>query len=39
MPVYETSATLLIKDDKSNTPANEMMEAFDMFGSKKSVEN
>jgi capsular exopolysaccharide synthesis family protein len=39
MPVYETSATLLIKDDKSNTPGNEMMEAFDMFGSKKSVEN
>lgn len=39
MPVYETSATLLIKDDKSNTPANEMMQAFDMFGSKKSVEN
>jgi capsular exopolysaccharide synthesis family protein len=39
MPVYETSATLLIKDDKSNTPANEMMQAFDLFGSKKSVEN
>ena len=39
MPVYETTATLLIKDDKGNTPANEMMQAFDMFGSKKSVEN
>src|SRR6185312_2558444 len=40
MPVYQTSATLLIKDDK-NTPANanDMMQAFDMFGSKKNVEN
>jgi capsular exopolysaccharide synthesis family protein len=40
MPVYQTSATLLIKDDK-NTPANanDLMQAFDMFGSKKNVEN
>jgi len=40
MPVYETKATLLIKDDK-NTPAaaNDMMQAFDLFGSKKNVEN
>jgi len=39
-PVYETTATLLIKDDK-NTPANanDLMQAFDMFGSKKNVEN
>lgn len=39
MPVYQTSATLLIKDDKSSAPADEMMQAFDMFGAKKSVEN
>jgi capsular exopolysaccharide synthesis family protein len=40
MPVYETNATILIKDDK-NTPsgANDMMQAFDLFGSKKNVEN
>ena len=40
MPVYQTSATLLIKDDKNTPPnANDMMQAFDMFGSKKNVEN
>lgn len=40
MPVYETTATLLIKDDQ-NSPSgkNEMMQAFDLFGSKKNVEN
>src|SRR5665213_2786752 len=40
MPVYQTTATLLIKDDK-NTPqsGNDMMQAFDLFGSKKNVEN
>lgn len=39
-PVYQTTAALLIKDDK-NAPANanDLMEAFDMFGSKKNVEN
>ncbi len=37
-PVYESTATLLIKDDKSS-PSDQMMQAFDMFGSKKSVEN
>jgi capsular exopolysaccharide synthesis family protein len=40
MPVYETTATLLIKDDKNTAAnANDMMQAFDMFGSKKNVEN
>ena len=40
MPVYQTTATLLIKDDKNTPPnANDMMQAFDMFGSKKNVEN
>lgn len=39
MPVYETTATLLIKDDKNSTPASELQDAFDMFGSKKNVEN
>lgn len=40
IPVYQTTATLLIKDDKNTPPnANDMMQAFDMFGSKKNVEN
>ena len=39
MPVYQTTATLLIKDDKSSTPATELQDAFDMFGAKKNVEN
>src|SRR6185437_4391269 len=39
-PVYQTTATLLIKDDKNAASnANDMMQAFDMFGSKKNVEN
>jgi capsular exopolysaccharide synthesis family protein len=39
MPVYQTTATLLIKDDKNSTPASELQDAFDMFGAKKNVEN
>jgi tyrosine-protein kinase Etk/Wzc len=39
MPVYKTMATILIKDDQKNAAADEMMQAFDMFGSKKNVEN
>ncbi|MGN6803201.1 MAG: GumC family protein, partial [Ginsengibacter sp.] len=38
-PVYQTTATLLIKDDKNSTPATELQNAFDMFGAKKNVEN
>ncbi len=39
LPVYQTTATLLIKDDKNGTPGKDMMDAFDIFGSKKNVEN
>ena len=39
MPVYQTTATLLIKDDQNATPASELASAFDMFGAKKNVEN
>ncbi len=39
LPVYQTTATLLIKDDKSSTPASELQDAFDMFGAKKNLEN
>jgi capsular exopolysaccharide synthesis family protein len=39
MPVYQTTATLLIKDDKKTANTDDLMDAFDMFGSKKNVEN
>lgn len=39
LPVYQTTATLLIKDNKNATPASELASAFDMFGAKKNVEN
>ena len=39
LPVYQTTATLLIKDDKNSTPGKDLQDAFDMFGSKKNVEN
>src|SRR6185312_140526 len=39
LPIYQTVAALLIKDDKNNTPNNDVMQAFDLFGSKKNVEN
>ena len=39
LPVYKTTATLLIKDDKKGSTATDPLEAFDLFGSKKNVEN
>ncbi len=39
MPVYQTTATVLIKDDKNNAQTTDLMNALDMFGSKKNVEN
>lgn len=39
IPVYQATATLLIKDDQSLSGGNNPLEAFDLFGSKKSVEN
>lgn len=40
LPVYETTASLLIKDNK-NSPGGNLgpLEAFDLFGSANSVEN
>ena len=38
LPVYQTTATILIKDDKKSG-ALDPLEAFDLFGGKKSVEN
>lgn len=39
VPVYETTATLLIKDDKNSNPGTDLMDALDLFGSQKNVEN
>jgi tyrosine-protein kinase Etk/Wzc len=39
VPVYKSTATLLIKDDKKGTDSKDIMEALDIFGSKKTVEN
>src|SRR6185312_3463482 len=33
------TATLLMKDDKKTANTDDLMDAFDMFGSKKNVEN
>ena len=40
LPEYKTTATLLIKDDKKSSAGTaDPLESFDMFGSKKNVEN
>lgn len=39
MPVYQTTATLLIKDDPKNAGTTDLLNAFDMFGSQQNVEN
>jgi len=39
VPVYKSTATLLIKDDKKGADSKDIMEALDIFGSKKTVEN
>jgi capsular exopolysaccharide synthesis family protein len=38
-PVYQTTASILVKDEKKGVGAMDPLEAFDMFGGKKSVEN
>lgn len=38
-PVYETSATILVKDEKKGVDDANLMEQLDLFGSKKLVEN
>ena len=39
VPTYQSNATLLIKDDKKGLGDANGLEAFDIFGSKKIVEN
>ena len=38
-PIYETSAKLLVKDDKKGVDASKVLDALDVFGEKKIVEN
>lgn len=38
-PAYKTTATILIKDDKQNAANSDLLDALDIFGSKKNVEN
>jgi tyrosine-protein kinase Etk/Wzc len=39
IPVYETSASILVKDEKKGLDDSNLMEQLDLFGSKKLVEN
>ncbi len=39
VPVYETSASILIKDEKKGSDESKIMESLDLLGSKKIVEN
>src|SRR5450756_2589643 len=38
-PIYETSANILVKDEKKGVDDANLMEQLDLFGSKKLVEN
>ncbi len=38
-PIYETSATILVKDEKKGVDDANLMAQLDLFGSKKLVEN
>ena len=38
-PVYQTTASILVKDESKGTGAFDPLEAFDLFGGKKLVEN
>jgi tyrosine-protein kinase Etk/Wzc len=39
LPVYETTATILVKDEKKGVDDANLMAQLDLFGSKKLVEN
>lgn len=39
LPIYETSATILVKDEKKGVDDANLMAQLDLFGSKKLVEN
>ena len=38
-PTYQTNASLLVKDDKKGVDASKVLDALDVFGEKKIVEN
>src|SRR6202043_1866566 len=39
IPVYETTATIMVKDEKKGMDDSKVLEALDLFGEKKIVEN
>src|SRR6202022_3983637 len=39
VPVYESAATILVKDEKKGVDDSNLMEQLNLFGSKKFVEN
>ncbi|MEP7256828.1 MAG: Wzz/FepE/Etk N-terminal domain-containing protein, partial [Flavitalea sp.] len=39
VPVYEASATILVKDEKKGIDDSQIMESLNLFGGKKIVEN
>ncbi|HTI90483.1 MAG TPA: polysaccharide biosynthesis tyrosine autokinase [Puia sp.] len=39
LPIYEATATIMVKDEKKGVDDANLMEQLDMFGSKKLVEN
>jgi tyrosine-protein kinase Etk/Wzc len=39
VPVYQSSATILIKDEKNGLDESKLLESFNMLGGKKIVEN
>jgi tyrosine-protein kinase Etk/Wzc len=39
IPIYETTATILVKDEKKGLDESKVLEALNMFGEKKIVEN
>lgn len=39
VPLYEANASIMVKDQKKGTEDSKIMESFNLFGSKKIVEN
>jgi tyrosine-protein kinase Etk/Wzc len=39
IPIYETTATIMVKDEKKGMDDSKVLEALDLFGEKKIVEN
>src|SRR5688572_5767024 len=39
VPLYEANASIMVKDQKKGTEDSKIMESFNLFGTKKIVEN